>query len=693
MANFTPQEIEEMLREFFNVVGKRQYTGARYVPIFGRKNEESIVWDNSAPYEPLTIVLYQGNSYTSRQYVPQGVDITDTAFWANTGNYNAQVEQYRQDVANLSTTVEGQITAINGEITTIEEDIETIDTSIDAITEHLINLDNGIQAYSITDAVTGTGNVSSMQCVITPDCVVWVDCGSTISTASRISAIAREILGARKIDVLIVTHFHADHIGQPNALAEFASDDMQIFIQMEPSATHAEYAAYTSGKAALQSAFPNTALVVPTDKSIISHNKTDLYFFNTDTAYDSVYLSGDGENANLIASLNNYSLQCRVSYERNSVLITGDIEYLGQKLNANSVIQSDVMFIPHHGVNAYGHPDFWCNCNPKALIDTRQNLPLNTGVNSPFYAQYRYWSRYAYSKQIPMITLESGYKFACSINYGTPTPIYNCINYFIHTVNQASLLSIFGISSISDTPTTTITSAGPTKMLELIGTAIRNNSSNNISCGLKPSVQFQGRTLTSIVSIYEYLGYYFGQNYSNNYEMELTNIGGGYAFIGSKSYYLSNLKQGGLMFATAITEQTPDPITEKTFITNLIYPCNYPHGPSNSALNLYDLGSATELPSSITLPEQVIYAAKNGNSTIVAYVLENNNINHTFARRIVMQRNYGNSNTATASDVRFGGEAIISPTVSYKATIDASRVLKAYNTDGSQIYIIGYGLM
>lgn len=102
MANFTPQEIEEMLREFFDTVGKRQYIGARYVPIFGRKDESSIEWDNTKPYEPLTIVLYLGNSYTSRQYVPIGADILDTDFWANTGNYNAQVEQYRSDVRRLS---------------------------------------------------------------------------------------------------------------------------------------------------------------------------------------------------------------------------------------------------------------------------------------------------------------------------------------------------------------------------------------------------------------------------------------------------------------------------------------------------------------------------------------------------------------------------------------------------------------
>jgi len=98
---FTDAQINEILNIFKQHMGHRQYIGARYVPIFGRKGEESILWDNSAPYEPLTIVLYQGNSYTSRQYVPAGIEITNNNFWAETGNYNAQLEQYRQEVLEI----------------------------------------------------------------------------------------------------------------------------------------------------------------------------------------------------------------------------------------------------------------------------------------------------------------------------------------------------------------------------------------------------------------------------------------------------------------------------------------------------------------------------------------------------------------------------------------------------------------
>lgn len=93
----------------------REYIGARYVPIFGREDEDTIIWDNTKPYEPLTVVLYQGNSYTSRQYVPVGIDIDNGLYWAETGNYNAQVEQYRQEVLGF----DGRISAVESDVTTI----------------------------------------------------------------------------------------------------------------------------------------------------------------------------------------------------------------------------------------------------------------------------------------------------------------------------------------------------------------------------------------------------------------------------------------------------------------------------------------------------------------------------------------------------------------------------------------------
>ena len=74
----------------------RQYKGARYVPIIDGE------WDNTKSYDPLVIVTHEGDSYTSKTYVPVGAAITNETYWACTGNYNAQVAAYRAEVEDLS---------------------------------------------------------------------------------------------------------------------------------------------------------------------------------------------------------------------------------------------------------------------------------------------------------------------------------------------------------------------------------------------------------------------------------------------------------------------------------------------------------------------------------------------------------------------------------------------------------------
>lgn len=78
--------------------GPSQYVGARYVPKFA----EPIDWDTERGYESLTIVTYKGESYTSKCPVPPGIDIKNTRYWALTGAYNAQVEEYKNEVKDLS---------------------------------------------------------------------------------------------------------------------------------------------------------------------------------------------------------------------------------------------------------------------------------------------------------------------------------------------------------------------------------------------------------------------------------------------------------------------------------------------------------------------------------------------------------------------------------------------------------------
>lgn len=86
----------------------RQYIGARYVPKFYENSDGTAAWRAGVIYEPLTIVTYNGNSYTSKKPVPAeiGNPSANSAYWAPTGLYNEQVEALRQRVETISDNVD-----------------------------------------------------------------------------------------------------------------------------------------------------------------------------------------------------------------------------------------------------------------------------------------------------------------------------------------------------------------------------------------------------------------------------------------------------------------------------------------------------------------------------------------------------------------------------------------------------------
>lgn len=135
-----------------------QYVGSRYVPIFA----DPIEWDIHRSYESLTIVTHDGESYTSKCNVGPGIDITNERYWAKTGAYNAQVEQYKNAVKDLSSQVSGfasdnaefrekidQFTNDNAEMkNTVAED----KARVDALAERVATAETEIDGLQATTA-------------------------------------------------------------------------------------------------------------------------------------------------------------------------------------------------------------------------------------------------------------------------------------------------------------------------------------------------------------------------------------------------------------------------------------------------------------------------------------------------------------------------------------------------------------
>lgn len=112
-----------------------QYIGARYVPLFS----EPIDWNSTKTYEPLTIVYYGGNSYTSKQAVPKGIDITNTNYWALTGNYNAQIEQYRKEVKQFDGRIGANADAITANTTAINSNTAMLNATAQSPLKTLVD--------------------------------------------------------------------------------------------------------------------------------------------------------------------------------------------------------------------------------------------------------------------------------------------------------------------------------------------------------------------------------------------------------------------------------------------------------------------------------------------------------------------------------------------------------------------------
>lgn len=141
----------------------REYIGARYVPLFA----DPIEWDNTKTYEPLTIVYYQGNSYTSRQAVPTGIAITNETYWALTGNYNAQIEAYREEVQEYSdriADVEDKFPVATSDIT--DEAVTTAKLDDEAVTEDKLD-DEAVTTAKLDDGAVTTAKLADSN-VTTP---------------------------------------------------------------------------------------------------------------------------------------------------------------------------------------------------------------------------------------------------------------------------------------------------------------------------------------------------------------------------------------------------------------------------------------------------------------------------------------------------------------------------------------------
>lgn len=154
----------------------------------------------------------------------------------------------------------------------------------------------------------------------------------------------------KKIDYLVVTHPHEDHIGGlPEVIKSF--DIGKIYM---PEVTHTT------------KAFENLLLAIKNkDKKITITKAGDVLIDEKNIKYEALAPNSDSYD-----NLNNYSIVLKLKYKNNAFLFMGDAEKPSEDeiLAAGYDIKADVIKVGHHGSNSSSGGKFITNVSPKHAV-------------------------------------------------------------------------------------------------------------------------------------------------------------------------------------------------------------------------------------------------------------------------------------------------------------------------------------
>lgn len=133
-----------------------QYIGARYVPKFYENSDGTNEWRSGVIYEPLTIVTYNGNSYTSKKPVPANIGnpSANPDYWVATGSYNSQIEQLTEIVE-----------AMGAQVDAASEKADDVERDLQGLTDNIVVLKNygeTLEGYTYT-AFSGGAMFAGME--------------------------------------------------------------------------------------------------------------------------------------------------------------------------------------------------------------------------------------------------------------------------------------------------------------------------------------------------------------------------------------------------------------------------------------------------------------------------------------------------------------------------------------------------
>lgn len=154
----------------------------------------------------------------------------------------------------------------------------------------------------------------------------------------------------KKLDYIISTHPHADHIGGLAAIIDnFEVKNVLDSGKIHTSKTYENYLTKIDQK--------NISFSTPREGDILKIGKGEINFLHPDSKLDSY-------------SLNNSSLVFVLKFNKQKFLFTGDIERKVELelLQENKNLKIDLIKVPHHGSKSSSYPKWINQLQPKLAI-------------------------------------------------------------------------------------------------------------------------------------------------------------------------------------------------------------------------------------------------------------------------------------------------------------------------------------
>lgn len=267
----------------------RQYIGARYVPKFYENSDGNSEWKSGVAYEPLTIVTWNGNSYTSKKSVPSSVGnpSENTSYWVSTGIFNEQLDE-------------------------IINSLEDLQADVNDGKRYVMQISMEPTAQPTGECYAFIYNKSAF----------LVDLGLYAQfTRVRDSLYA---VGVERIEGIFITHYHGDHDGNPYVdnsdpyvhwKNSFDMTGCVFYLPLNPPAGVSAWEQTSEER--LRRSFPDNEFYKPPYSAITWHGISFETFNNTQSDYD-YYIN------NNVTDYNQYSQIVRAEFENNSILILGD---------------------------------------------------------------------------------------------------------------------------------------------------------------------------------------------------------------------------------------------------------------------------------------------------------------------------------------------------------------------------------